>query len=42
MGLITFGQKEDAIEYIKRPAVYALMFNGQKDKIAIIQTGDGK
>ncbi|MDH5162967.1 hypothetical protein [Heyndrickxia oleronia] len=42
MSFITFGQKEDAKEYIKRPAVYCLMFNNQKDRIAIIETGDGK
>jgi 8-oxo-dGTP diphosphatase len=37
MAVITFGQKEDAKEYIKRPAVYCLMFNNLKDKIAIIE-----
>nr|WP_058004303.1 NUDIX domain-containing protein [Heyndrickxia oleronia] len=42
MAVITFGQKEDAKEYIKRPAVYCLMFNKKKDRIAIIETGDGK
>ncbi|MBU5213903.1 NUDIX hydrolase [Heyndrickxia oleronia] len=42
MAVITFGQKEDAKQYIKRPAVYCLMFNKQKDRIAIIKTGDGK
>ena len=42
MGIITFGQKEDAVEYIKRSAVYCLIFNDQKDKLAIIRTGDGK
>lgn len=42
MAIITFGQKEEDKEYILRPAVYGLMFNHQKDKIAIIETGDGK
>ncbi|MGE7947102.1 NUDIX hydrolase [Lysinibacillus sp. NPDC093688] len=40
MEMITFGQKQDGKEYICRPAVYGLMFNSQKDKIAIIQTND--
>ncbi|WP_234969288.1 NUDIX domain-containing protein [Bacillus massilinigeriensis] len=42
MDIITFGKKEEDKEYIWRPAVYGLIFNSQKDKIAIIQTGDGK
>lgn len=42
MDIITFGEKEIGKEYIWRPAVYCLMFNSQKDEIAIIQTGDGK
>jgi len=42
MDVIIFGQKENAKEYIKRSAVYCVMFNNQKNKIAIIQTGDGK
>lgn len=42
MDIITFGEKEDGKEYILRPAVYCIMFDSQKDKIAIIQTSDGK
>lgn len=42
MDVITFGGKEEGKEYIKRPAVYCVMFDSQKDKIAIIQTRDGK
>jgi 8-oxo-dGTP diphosphatase len=42
MGIITFGEKEDGKEYIWRPAAYCLMFNSQKNKLAIIQTSDGK
>jgi len=42
MDIITFGEIEEGVEYIKRPAVYCLIFNNQKDKIAIIQTSDGK
>lgn len=42
MQITTFGVKEEGKEYIWRPAVYCLMFNSQKDKIAIIQTNDGK
>jgi 8-oxo-dGTP diphosphatase len=42
MEIITFGVKEEGIDYIRRPAVYCLMFNSQKDKIAIIKTSDGK
>lgn len=41
MKMMTFGQKQDGKEYIGRPAVYGLLFNSQKDKIAIIQTNDG-
>jgi 8-oxo-dGTP diphosphatase len=41
MGIITFGIKEKDKKYIWRPAVYCLMFNDQKDRIAIIQTSDG-
>lgn len=37
-----FGKKEDEIDYFYRPGVYGLIFNEGKDKIAIIQTGDGK
>jgi 8-oxo-dGTP diphosphatase len=42
MDIITFGEKEEGKDYIRRPAVYGLMFNSNKDKIAIIQTSDGK
>lgn len=42
MDIITFGKKERGKEYILRPAVYCVMFNGQKDKVAIIKTSDGK
>lgn len=42
MGVITFGEQEEGIEYIYRPAVYGLIFNCQKNKMAIIQTSDGK
>lgn len=42
MEIITFGEKIEGKEYKWRPAVYCLMFNSQKDKIAIIQTKDGK
>ena len=42
MTVITFGQKDETKDYILRPAVYCLMFNHLKDKIAIIETGDGK
>ncbi|MGN1385473.1 MAG: NUDIX hydrolase [Bacillus sp. (in: firmicutes)] len=42
MELLTFGKKEEGIEYIHRPAVYCVMFNEQKDQIAIIQSGNGK
>ncbi|GAB0168040.1 NUDIX domain-containing protein [Lysinibacillus sp. CTST325] len=41
MGIITFGEKKEGENYIWRPAVYCLMFNSQKEKIAIIQTKDG-
>ena len=41
MDIITFGEKKEGIEYIKRPAAYCLLFNSQKDKIAIIQKNDG-
>ncbi|MBM7647070.1 8-oxo-dGTP diphosphatase [Scopulibacillus daqui] len=42
MDMITFGSKEEGREYIWRPAVYCLMFNNQKDKIAIIETSNGR
>ncbi|WP_214857793.1 NUDIX domain-containing protein [Exiguobacterium sp. s191] len=42
MDVISFGQKENNQRYITRPAVYAVMFNRQLDKIAIIQKNDGK
>ncbi|MFJ8104000.1 hypothetical protein [Lysinibacillus sp. NPDC096212] len=41
MDIITFGEKKEGKDYIWRPAVYCLMFNSQKEKIAIIQTNDG-
>jgi len=40
--VITFGQKENNQCYITRPAVYAVMFDRQLDKIAVIQKSDGK
>ncbi|WP_400247364.1 NUDIX hydrolase [Niallia sp. JL1B1071] len=41
MKIITFGKKEEGKEYIIRPAAYCVIFNKQKDKIAVIQTSDG-
>ncbi|RFU69328.1 NUDIX domain-containing protein [Bacillus sp. V59.32b] len=40
--MITFGEKEEGKEYIWRPAAYCLMFNVQKNNMAIIQRSDGK
>ncbi|TQR36127.1 NUDIX domain-containing protein [Lysinibacillus sphaericus] len=40
--MITFGKKIEGKGYIWRPAVYCLIFNSQKEKIAIIQTNDGE
>jgi 8-oxo-dGTP diphosphatase len=42
MEIITFGEKEEGKDYMWRPAVYCLMFNSQKDKVAVIQTNNGK
>jgi 8-oxo-dGTP diphosphatase len=42
MPIIVFGEKEKGKEYIWRPAVYGLMFNTQKNKIAVLQTNDGQ
>lgn len=42
MSIVTFGEKEEGKEYIWRPAVYCLIFNSQKNKMAIIETNDGK
>lgn len=42
MDIITFGEKDEGKEYIYRPAAYCLIFNRHKDKIALIQTSDGK
>ncbi|TFD93625.1 NUDIX hydrolase [Jeotgalibacillus sp. R-1-5s-1] len=40
--MITFGEKESGIDYVLRPAVYVLIFNNKRDKIAIIRKRDGK
>ncbi|WP_257009673.1 NUDIX hydrolase [Evansella halocellulosilytica] len=40
MDMITFGKKEEGKEYTLRPAVYCLMFNKRRKKVAIIQTSD--
>jgi len=37
-----FGEKKKDTEYKWRPAVYGLMVNEPKDKIAVIQISDGK
>lgn len=37
MRIPVFGDKKDGIEYIRRPAVYGLMFNEANGKIGIIQ-----
>lgn len=42
MDIITFGEKKEDITYIRRPAVYCLMFDSHKENLAIIQTIDGK
>ncbi|AJD90244.1 DNA mismatch repair protein MutT [Jeotgalibacillus malaysiensis] len=34
--MLTFGEKENGKTYITRPAVYSVMFNSNKDKIAVI------
>jgi 8-oxo-dGTP diphosphatase len=39
---IIFGVKEEGKEYIRRPGVYAIIFNEQRNKIAVIKTDDGK
>ena len=41
MEILTFGCIEENKEYIRRPAVYGIVLNEQKDQIAIIQAGDG-
>ncbi len=38
--MLTFGKKEKGKQYIRRPAVYCLIFNKSRDRIAIIQTKD--
>lgn len=40
--MVVFGVKEEDIEYTLRPGVYAIIFNEQNDKIAVIRTNDGK
>ncbi|TFE00646.1 hypothetical protein [Jeotgalibacillus salarius] len=35
--MLTFGEKENGKTYITRLAVYGVMFNSNKDKIAVIQ-----
>ena len=42
MGILTFGKKEKDREYILRAAVYCVIFNDENDKVAIIETDDGK
>lgn len=37
-----FGTKKDNVPYVFRPGVYGLIYNQSKNKIAIIETGDGK
>lgn len=35
--MLTFGEKENGKTYITRPAVYGVIFNSNKDKIAVVQ-----
>jgi len=42
MQIKVFGERNEDTEYKRRPAVYGLMFNEPKDKIAVIQISDGK
>ena len=42
MQIKVFGERKEDTKYKLRPAVYRLMFNEPKDKIAVIQTSDGK
>lgn len=42
MDTITFGKKEEGKDYITRPAVYCVMLNSKNNKLAIIQTSDGR
>ncbi|KIL51610.1 DNA mismatch repair protein MutT [Jeotgalibacillus alimentarius] len=39
--MLTFGEKEPEKDYIVRPAVYGLMFDASREKMAVIQTGSG-
>lgn len=41
MEKIIFGQKEDKAEYKIRLAVYLVLFDDKKEKLAIIQTSNG-
>jgi 8-oxo-dGTP diphosphatase len=38
--MIIFGRKIDNVDYVFRPGAYALIFDKEKNKIAVIQTGD--
>lgn len=38
--MITFGHKKANENYVFRPGAYAIVFNQEKNKIAVIQTGD--
>ncbi|GAM14959.1 NUDIX domain-containing protein [Mesobacillus selenatarsenatis] len=40
--MITFGEIELGVSYTLRPGVYGIIFNEQKNLIALIETGDGK
>ena len=42
LDIITFGKREEGKEYIIRPAVYCLILSSKINKVAIIQTSDGK
>ncbi|WP_079508519.1 NUDIX domain-containing protein [Mesobacillus jeotgali] len=40
--MIIFGKKDAGVQYIWRPGVYGIIFNDNKDQIALVSTDDGK
>ncbi|WP_245602188.1 hypothetical protein [Peribacillus kribbensis] len=42
MEIIKFGKKEEGIQDILRPAVYGILLDSQKGRLALIQIADGE
>ncbi|WKA54594.1 NUDIX hydrolase [Planococcus shixiaomingii] len=42
MDKIIFGEKRESVDYQLRKAVYAVIFNAAKDKVATVKTANGR